>query len=81
MQLTELNFVLAPKVGVRKWPSSLSLSTQMMMTQAGPPAAHAFLDFVNASPTPFHAVHVAARRLEKSGFCKVISLLYSPPQL
>ncbi|KAF8492108.1 aspartyl aminopeptidase [Gautieria morchelliformis] len=43
----------------------------MMMPQAGPPAAHAFLDFVNASPTPFHAVHVAARRLEKSGFHKL----------
>lgn len=44
----------------------------MMIPQAGPPAAHAFLDFVNASPTPFHAVHVAARRLEKSGFRKVM---------
>jgi aspartyl aminopeptidase len=45
----------------------------MMIPQTGPPAAaHAFLEFVNASPTPFHAVHVAARRLEKSGFRKVI---------
>jgi aspartyl aminopeptidase len=44
----------------------------MMIPQSGPPAAHAFLDFVNASPTPFHAVSVAARRLEKSGFCKVL---------
>ncbi|KAF8575731.1 aspartyl aminopeptidase [Ramaria rubella] len=43
----------------------------MTIPQNGPPAAHAFLEFVNASPTPFHAVSVAARRLEKSGFRKL----------
>jgi len=43
----------------------------MMLSQKGPPAAHAFLEFVNASPTPFHAVSVAAGRLEKSGFSKL----------
>ncbi|KIJ37467.1 hypothetical protein M422DRAFT_781810 [Sphaerobolus stellatus SS14] len=42
-----------------------------MPPQAKPAAAHAFLDFVNASPTPFHAVAVAAGRLEKSGFRKL----------
>jgi hypothetical protein len=36
-----------------------------------PEAAARFLQFVNASPTPFHAVHNAALRLEKVGFRKV----------
>ena len=38
---------------------------------AGPEAATRFVQFVNASPTPFHAVHNAALRLEKAGFAKV----------
>ena len=38
---------------------------------AAPEAATRFLQFVNASPTPFHAVHNAALRLEKAGFRKV----------
>ncbi|KAJ7276307.1 aspartyl aminopeptidase [Mycena haematopus] len=38
----------------------------------GPEAAHRFLSFVNASPTPFHAVHNAIVRLEKAGFQKVL---------
>ncbi|KAI0750906.1 aspartyl aminopeptidase [Daedaleopsis nitida] len=42
-----------------------------MMHQAGPEAAHKLLDFVNASPTPFHAVRAASARLEKAGFQKV----------
>ena len=44
----------------------------MMLNQAGPEAALKFLTFVNASPTPFHAVHNAALRLEKAGFKKVV---------
>jgi hypothetical protein len=40
-----------------------------MMIQ--PEAAARFVQFVNASPTPFHAVHNAAVRLERSGFKKV----------
>jgi len=36
-----------------------------------PETATRFLQFVNASPTPFHAVHNAALRLEKAGFRKV----------
>ncbi len=36
-----------------------------------PEAATRFLKFVNASPTPFHAVHNAAIQLEKAGFQKV----------
>ena len=42
-----------------------------MMQQAGPEAAHKLLDFVNASPTPYHAVRAASARLEKAGFQKV----------
>ncbi|KAJ6539244.1 aspartyl aminopeptidase [Mycena capillaripes] len=38
----------------------------------GPEAAHRFLQFVNSSPTPFHAVHQAIVRLEKAGFQKVL---------
>ncbi|KAJ7904415.1 aspartyl aminopeptidase [Mycena olivaceomarginata] len=38
----------------------------------GPEAAHRFLSFVNASPTPFHAVHNAIVRLEKAGFQKIL---------
>ncbi|KAI9512160.1 aspartyl aminopeptidase [Russula earlei] len=38
---------------------------------AAPEAATRFLQFVNASPTPFHAVHNAALRLEKAGFRKI----------
>ena len=42
-----------------------------MMQQTGPEAAHKLLDFVNASPTPYHAVRAASARLEKAGFQKV----------
>ncbi|CAK5262735.1 unnamed protein product [Mycena citricolor] len=38
----------------------------------GPEAALRLLQFVNASPTPFHAVHNAAARLEKAGFQKIL---------
>lgn len=38
---------------------------------APPQSALDFLDFVNASPTPYHAVHSAIARLEKAGFQKV----------
>ncbi|RXW14396.1 hypothetical protein EST38_g11454 [Candolleomyces aberdarensis] len=43
----------------------------MMLYPAAPEAATRFLKFVNASPTPFHAVHNAALRLEKVGFKKI----------
>lgn len=33
--------------------------------------AEDFLDFVNASPTPFHAVRSAKLRLEKAGFNQI----------
>ncbi|PHH76111.1 hypothetical protein CDD82_4134 [Ophiocordyceps australis] len=35
---------------------------------APPAAALDFVDFVNASPTPYHAVQTAAQRFEKAGF-------------
>ncbi|KIY46623.1 peptidase M18, aminopeptidase I [Fistulina hepatica ATCC 64428] len=43
----------------------------MLHRAVGPEAAHRFLSFVNASPTPFHAVSVAASRLEGAGFRKI----------
>ncbi|KAF6762716.1 aspartyl aminopeptidase [Ephemerocybe angulata] len=43
----------------------------MMLYPAAPEAATRFLKFVNASPTPFHAVHNAAIRLESVGFKKI----------
>ena len=58
-----------------KRPSLDSLTTTMQvipgLTVAAPEAATRLLQFVNASPTPFHAVHNAALRLEKAGFVKV----------
>ena len=43
----------------------------MTLYPPSPEAATRFLKFVNASPTPFHAVHNAAVQLEKAGFQKV----------
>ncbi|EIN10728.1 aspartyl aminopeptidase [Punctularia strigosozonata HHB-11173 SS5] len=43
----------------------------MMIHQSGPEAATKFLSFVNASPTPFHAIHNASVRLENAGFRKI----------
>ena len=42
-----------------------------MLYPSSPEAATRFLSFVNASPTPFHAVANAAARLEGAGFTKV----------
>ncbi|EDR12817.1 aspartyl aminopeptidase [Laccaria bicolor S238N-H82] len=42
-----------------------------MLYPSSPEAATRFIKFVNASPTPFHAVHNAALRLEKAGFQKI----------
>ncbi|KAF8665615.1 hypothetical protein AX16_000071 [Volvariella volvacea WC 439] len=44
---------------------------RMMLHPAGPDAALRFVNFVNASPTPFHAVHNASLRLERAGFQKI----------
>jgi len=42
-----------------------------MISPAIPEAASRFVQFVNASPTPFHAVQNAILRLEKAGFRKI----------
>ena len=47
------------------------LKTDPIMLSSAPEAAARFLTFVNASPTPFHAVCNAALLLEKAGFRKV----------
>ncbi|KAJ7179893.1 aspartyl aminopeptidase [Mycena crocata] len=45
----------------------------MMSTSVhGPEAALRFLTFVNASPTPYHAVNNAIARLERAGFQRVL---------
>jgi aspartyl aminopeptidase len=43
----------------------------MMLYPVAPEAAKRFVTFVNASPTPFHAIQNAAARLEAAGFRKV----------
>ncbi|CAE6448940.1 unnamed protein product [Rhizoctonia solani] len=42
-----------------------------MVQPSIPPAAASFLEFINASPTPFHAVHNASERLEAAGFQRI----------
>ena len=48
-----------------------SFARNMMLFSSAPEAATRFLKFVNASPTPFHAVENASKRLEGVGFQKV----------
>lgn len=43
-----------------------------MSTSTQYAAAQRFIKFVNASPTPYHAVRNAAARLEKAGFSKLL---------
>ncbi|KAA1466215.1 aspartyl aminopeptidase [Dentipellis sp. KUC8613] len=43
----------------------------MLLYQSAPEAATKLLQFVNASPTPFHAIYNASLRLEKAGFKKL----------
>lgn len=50
-------------------------SGQMANTNNPLESARRFLAFVNASPTPFHAVHNASLRLEQAGFHKVSSTI------
>jgi hypothetical protein len=48
-------------------------------TMASIQAAQDFLTFVDASPTPFHAVHSAKEKLEKAGFKHIkVGILLSP---
>ena len=56
--------------------ATITNSHQMqVLTATTPEAATRFVQYVNASPTPFHAVHNAAVRLESAGFKKVRYLL------
>lgn len=48
----------------------------LQVSQSSSEAARRFIAFVNASPTPFHAVHNASVRLEASGFKKVSWITY-----
>ena len=50
---------------------SKSFSMAVMKHTKGPEAANKFVQFVNASPTPFHAVQVASSELDKAGFTKL----------
>ncbi|KAJ4466489.1 aspartyl aminopeptidase [Lentinula aciculospora] len=43
----------------------------MILSSTVPEAANRLLSFVNASPTPFHAVQTTVQRLEKVGFNKL----------
>jgi aspartyl aminopeptidase len=58
------------KYCIQFW-SELSMMQMLAGVPTVPEAATRFLQFVNASPTPFHAVHNAALRLENAGFRKV----------
>jgi aspartyl aminopeptidase len=42
-----------------------------MSASTTPAAANDFLSFVNASPTPFHAVQRVKERLAKAGFQEI----------
>jgi hypothetical protein len=54
----------------RAMSSGSSTSTwSVISSETGP--AQAFVNFVNASPTPYHAVHNAASLLEKKGFIRL----------
>lgn len=50
--------------------SSYRYMSSVMATASGPEAAKNFIAFVNASPTPFHAVQNASRMLDNAGFVK-----------
>lgn len=48
-----------------------SLRSLSMASKASLKRAEDFVDFLNASPTPFHAVRSAVQRLEKAGFKQI----------
>jgi aspartyl aminopeptidase len=51
-----------------------------MAAQKTQKAALSFLDFVNSSPTPFHAVKTAKDQLSKAGFQEIkVQLADFPP--
>ena len=46
-------------------------STQMATNNETKRAANEFISFVNASPTPFHAVKAVKEKLAKAGFHEI----------
>lgn len=72
--------VAASALNIRSHTPCLRFSPDMMLPQARPEAAARLISFVNASPTPFHAVRSAALRLEKAGFRKVSAYMFSSRQ-
>lgn len=53
-------------------PATRSPSFARLMTTMTPPKeASEFIDFVNASPSPFHATHEATKLLRKAGFTEI----------
>lgn len=52
-------------------PRSYSLLQTMATPESALKPAQAFVEFVNASPTPFHAVQESVLRLEKAGFMRL----------
>ncbi|KAI9758048.1 MAG: hypothetical protein M1815_005325 [Lichina confinis] len=50
-------------------------------TKATPQAAKDFLEFVNASPTPFHAVESVKKRLDNAGFRELLEVESWPSQV
>jgi hypothetical protein len=76
--VAKYGFVTCPGAASSLSSSSFFLKpckTQMLFSTA-PEAASRFVSFVNASPTPFHAVHNSALRLEKAGFRTVGQSFY-----
>ncbi|UNI14000.1 Aspartyl aminopeptidase [Purpureocillium takamizusanense] len=64
-------FFSEPQVIVISTTTSVQLSSSLCTTSlamAPPKPALDFVDFVNASPTPYHATKSAAERFEKAGF-------------
>lgn len=66
--LSSTNTLVASSfVSSEKHPHKMDYST----TNEHQKEALDFIDFVNASPSPFHVVHEASTRLEKAGFEKI----------
>ncbi|TVY47318.1 Aspartyl aminopeptidase [Lachnellula occidentalis] len=53
---------------LRRSYSAASTITMSSKVSASVAKAHDFIDFLNASPTPYHAVHSAIQRLLQAGF-------------
>ncbi|TVY82236.1 Aspartyl aminopeptidase [Lachnellula suecica] len=56
--------VILPKTFLPSYSATMSSNA----VSASVAKANGFIDFLNASPTPYHAVHSAIQRLKKAGF-------------